>query len=158
MKKVGIICSNESPTVDAIKNYLQDVEVSLIKEYQAEDLSSFDLVVGIQAPDDFADINVHHSLLPAFTGDEPVKQAFLEGVKVTGISFYYAKTGKIIAQYPIFIKSNSHYDEIVEEMQYLEQSLYPVIINSVLKNEFFEIEKFLNTGCSSCGGCKQCSH
>ena len=156
MKKVGIICSNESPTVDAIKNYLQEVEVVCLDSTNTQE--NFDLVVGLQVPDELVDINVHHSLLPAFTGDEPVKQAFLEGVKVTGISFYYTKTGKIIAQYPIFIKSNSHYDEILEEMQYLEQSLYPVIIKSILKNEFFEIEKFLNTGCSSCGGCKQCSH
>lgn len=156
MKKVGIICSNESPTVDAIKNYLQDVEVVCLDGTNTQE--KFDLVVGLQVPDEYVDINVHHSLLPAFTGEEPVKQAFLEGVKVSGISFYYAKTGKIIAQYPIFIKSNSHYDEILEEMQYLEQSLYPVIIKSILKNEFFEIEKFLNTGCSSCGGCKQCSH
>lgn len=158
MKKLAIIYSTYTPTIEAIKNYLQEVDVvCLSKEKALSSRDGFDLVAGLDVDDSFVDINVHHSLLPSFEGDFPVKQAFLEGVKVTGISFYYTNPKKIIAQYPLFIKASSHYDEILQEMQYLEQSLYPLILDKILKNECFEISKLVNGGCSNCGDCGKCT-
>ena len=97
--------------------------------------------------------------MPAFSDNEPVKEAFLAGVKVTGITFYYTNPERIIAQYPIFISNFSHYDDIERELEYLEQTIYPLILEKILRNEPFEIRKLLTKGCSgNCGGCDSCKH
>jgi folate-dependent phosphoribosylglycinamide formyltransferase PurN len=98
-------------------------------------------------------------LLPAFNSKEPVKDAILAGVKVTGITIYYTKSKIIIAQYPVFINNNTHYDELVQELDYIEQTLFPLVIQKVLNNEPFEVRALLNKSCSgNCGGCSGCSH
>ena len=102
---------------------------------------------------------MHYSLLPAFKSEEPLRDALIAGVKVTGLTFYYTNPEKIITQYPIFISGFSHYDEIERELNYLEQTIYPLILEKILKNEPFEIRNLLTKGCSgNCGGCSGCSH
>lgn len=160
MKKVAIIYSEYTPVIDAIISYLKDFKVKTFNSYTQE-LSDFDLIVNMNYKNEIPEnhINVHYSLLPAFQGDEPVKQAFLAGVKVTGITFYYTKPQKIIAQYPIFISNFSHYDDVERELTYLEQTIYPLILEKILKNEPFEIRNLLSKGCSgNCGGCSSCKH
>ena len=104
-------------------------------------------------------ISCHHSLLPAFNCDEPEKEAVLSGVKVTGITVYYQNTGKIIAQYPVFIKNDTHYDNLKQELTYLEQTLLPIVAEKIIKNEPFELSKIINKNCNgACGGCSSCSH
>ena len=160
MKKVAIIYSEYTPVIDAIISYLKDFEVKIFDSYTQE-LSDFDLIVNTNYKNEISEnhINVHYSLLPAFQGDEPVKQAFLVGVKVTGITFYYTNPQRIIAQYPIFISNFSHYDDVERELAYLEQTIYPLILEKILKNEPFEIRNLLSKGCSgNCGGCSSCKH
>ncbi len=160
MKKVAIIYSEYTPVIDAIISCLKDFEVKAFDSYTQE-LSDFDLIVNTNYKNEISEnhINVHYSLLPAFQGDEPVKQAFLVGVKVTGITFYYTNPQRIIAQYPIFISNFSHYDDVERELAYLEQTIYPLILEKILKNEPFEIRNLLSKGCSgNCGGCSSCKH
>ena len=160
MKKVAIIYSEYTPVIDAIISCLKDFEVKAFDSYTQE-LSDFDLIVNTNYKNEISGnhINVHYSLLPAFQGDEPVKQAFLVGVKVTGITFYYTNPQRIIAQYPIFISNFSHYDDVERELAYLEQTIYPLILEKILKNEPFEIRNLLSKGCSgNCGGCSSCKH
>ena len=157
MKRIAILTSIHKPVIDAVKalnNCI--VEVFSAPDFDKKD---YDLVIGINYSGDFDGINSHYSLLPAFDGEDEIKQAFLAGVKVTGITFYYTNPFKIIAQYPVFIKSTSHYDDTEREIEYIEQVLYPIIIEKILNNEQFEIQDLLKNGscgnnCSSCGGCR----
>lgn len=159
MKKIVIIYSEYTPTIDAIIARLKDFEVKAVNS--VEEIGACDLLVNTNYDKEIPQnhINVHYSLLPAFSDNEPVKEAFLAGVKVTGITFYYTNPERIIAQYPIFISNFSHYDDIERELEYLEQTIYPLILEKILRNEPFEIRKLLTKGCSgNCGGCDSCKH
>ena len=159
MKKLAIIYSKYTPTIDAIISHLKEFEVKAFDSY--DQVKELDLIANLNYQGEILEnhVNVHYSLLPAFKGDDPVKQAFLEGVKVTGITFYYTNPERIIAQYPIFVSNFSHFDEVERELEYLEQTIYPLILEKILKNEPFEIRRLLSKGCSgSCGGCNSCKH
>lgn len=105
-------------------------------------------------------INIHPSLLPAFKGSaNGIKDAFLAGVKVTGVSVHWVTTdvdgGEIIAQYPVFITNDMHFDEFEAEMHKLEHKLYPVVIEQLLDDKVFDFSDLMKGSCgSSCGGCR----
>lgn len=118
-------------------------------------------------------INIHPSLLPAFKGKEAIKQAFLAGVKISGITIHYVNkeidAGKIIAQYPIFIQNGAHLDEVEAEIHDIEHKLYPLVIEKVLEDKIFDFQDLMKSSCnnkgcgggssdSSSGGCKGCKH
>ena len=165
MKKIAVLYSSYTPTIDAIKFNLDGIaEVDCLCEINENEADKYDLIVLCGYNDIFNKkaINIHHSLLPSFSGENPVKEAVLYGAKVTGLTVYYTNPQKIIAQYPVFITDDAHYDDIVQELNYLEQVIYPVIINKILKNESFEINSIIrsnktNKCLSGCGGCSGCS-
>lgn len=105
-------------------------------------------------------INIHPSLLPAFKGSaNGIKDAFLAGVKVSGVSVHWVTSdvdgGDIIAQYPVFITNDMHFDEFEAEMHKLEHKLYPVVIEKLLEDKVFDFSDLMKSTCgSSCGGCK----
>ena len=166
MKKIVILYKNQSPILDAIKYYLSDHEVECLTTPSGMD--RFDLVVNLDVEYSGEALACHHSLLPAFDSKEPVKDAILAGVKLTGITIYYTKSKKIVAQYPVFINNETHYDDLKQELAYIEQALFPLVIQKILKNEAFEVRALLKSGCgNSCrgvnsdkciGGCSGCSH
>lgn len=162
MKKAAILYSTYTPTIDAIISRLEDVRFDCIQT--GADLDGYDLVVGVGLEDvsgiERNIVNIHHSLLPAFSGEEPVKQAFLAGVKVTGLTIYYTNPEKIIAQYPVFISNDAHFDDVEHEIQYLEQTIYPIVLEKILNGGVFEIKDLLKSGgcASGCGGCGKCNH
>lgn len=152
--------SEDTPVIDAIKYQLKEAVVECFREPN-EITDNFDLVilVNYKGKYELSALGCHHSLLPAFDCKEPVKEALLAGVKVTGITIYKTDTKKIIVQYPVLIAENMHYDELEQELNYLEQTIYPLVAEKVLNNEQFEIKSLLGTGCNgSCGGCSGCSH
>lgn len=159
MKKLALLYSTYTPTIDSIIAHLKDFEVVCLTA--PENLDTYDLVANINYKGEVEQnyVAVHHSLLPAFDSDEPVRDAILVGVKVTGITFYYTNPKKIITQYPIFISNASHYDDVAKELEYLEQTIYPLILERLLENKPFEIRNLLSKGCSgNCGGCNSCKH
>lgn len=168
MKKIAILYKNQSPILDAIKYYLSDYEVECLTTPSGMD--KYDLVINLGVEYDGEALACHHSLLPAYDTREPVKDAILDGVKVTGITIYYTKSKKIVAQYPVFINNDTHYDELKQELAYVEQTLFPLVIQKIVNNEPFETRTLLNSGCNgSCGdkgissnkcigGCSGCSH
>ena len=159
MKKVAVLYSKHSPLIDAIKYHLSDCDIDLLTSH--ENLASYDLIVLSNYNGDFKEngLKCHHSLLPAFNSTEPEKDAMLEGVKVTGITIYSTNPYKIIAQYPVFIHNNMHYDELKQELDYIEQTLFPLVIRKVLNNEPFEVQTLLSKSCSgNCRGCSSCNH
>lgn len=163
MKKIAIIYSSYTPTIDAIKYTLSDCEIDCFDKEISSDVN-YDLVILLDSCIKYKGkaIVCCHSLLPSFENDkEPVKSAILEGVKITGITIYYTNPKKIVAQYPIFINNNVHYEELKQELEYLEQTLFPVVIRKIINNEQFEMRSVLNQNgkcAGSCGGCNSCSH
>lgn len=104
-------------------------------------------------------VNIHPSLLPSFKGRDAIKQAFLSGVKVSGITIHYVDsgidTGKIITQYPVFITNGMHFDEFEEEIHTIEHKLYPIVIEKVLDDKVFDFQDLMRGKCGggNCGGC-----
>jgi len=157
MEKIAILYSQYSPTIDALKYQLHDYEIDC---YDSENNISQNYKIIFSVNYDktcqFNHIRCHHSLLPSFDCNEPEKEAILNGVKVTGITFL--QNNKIIAQYPVFITSDMHYETLKQELDYIEQTLYPIIAEKILKNEPFDIKTILGKSSCCSGGCSGCSH
>ena len=158
MKKLAVLYSEYSPVIDAIKYTLSDCTTDCLTT--ADNTENYDLIICLDNKKAEGNaIACHHSLLPAFDCEEPEKEAILNGVKVTGITIYYPNTKKIIAQYPVFINNDTHYNDLKQELTYLEQTLLPLVAEKILNNEPFDIQKLVNKGCGgNCGGCSSCSH
>ena len=111
-------------------------------------------------------INIHPSLLPSFKGKDAIKQAFLAGVKVTGVTIHWVEksidTGKIIAQYPVFVDNSMSLDELEEEIHAIEHQLYPIVIEKILEDKVFDFQDLMKSSCNnkdSGGGCGgKCGH
>lgn len=112
-------------------------------------------------------VNIHPSLLPAFRGKDAIKQAFIAGVKVSGVTVHYVDKGiddgRIIAQYPVLITNEMHIDEFEEEIHTIEHKLYPIVIDTILEDKVFDFSDLLKgSSCSGggCGGggCSSCNH
>lgn len=102
-------------------------------------------------------INIHPSILPAFKGKDAIQQAFLAGVKVTGVTIHEVDStldgGKIIAQYPVFITQGTHLDELEEEIHTIEHKLYPIVAEKVLDDKVFDFQDLMRSSCSGGGKC-----
>lgn len=158
MKRIAVLYSENTPVLDALISKLENYHYQLMTVFP-DNPDEFDLIVDVNFKDE-AKSNVlkcHYSLLPAFPSDEPLREAFLAGVKVTGITIYYTKSQRILAQYPVFIKNEAHYDEILQEMMYLEQVILPIVVEKILTNEPVDIQSLLK-GSHCSGGCSGCRH
>lgn len=106
-------------------------------------------------------INIHPSLLPAFKGSKNgIKDAFLAGVKVSGVTVHWVTSdvdgGQIIAQYPVLINNETHFDEFEAEIHTIEHKLYPIVIEKILEDKVFNFSDLMRHSCNSgCGGCKK---
>lgn len=159
MKKVAVLYSEYTPVIDAIKCQLKDAEVNTYNSIPTNH-QDFDLIIStnFKTESDISMLKTHYSLLPAFEDDEPVKSAILFGAKVTGLTIFFNNPFKIITQYPLIISNSSHYDNVEQELRYLEQIILPLVAEKILNNEPFEIQSLLknkncNGNCGSCGGC-----
>lgn len=104
-------------------------------------------------------INVHPSLLPAFEGKDAIQRAFLAGVKVSGVTVHWVEksidSGKIIAQYPVFIDNSMHLDEFEREIHAIEHKLYPIVIEKVLDDKVFDFQDLMKSSCHNGGSCSK---
>lgn len=169
MKKVCIVTNDRIDIIESISNMFANADITIIPTL--DDLTeSYDVIALINyfgnVPNEIISnntvLNIHQSLLPSFDTQEPIKDAYLAGVKVTGVTVYmYTNdTNKILAQYPIMIDAYTHYDELEIEIKQLETKLYPLVIKSMLADKVFDIVELLTPttehhcgGCSGCGGC-----
>jgi len=159
MKKAVILYTKYSPVIDAIKHTLSDCEVECVTTPNNTD--NCDVVILSNYNGEYSGnaICCHHSLLPSFDSDEPEKDAIIEGVKVSGITIFFTNPKRIIMQYPVFITNDMHYDDLVKKLNYLEQTLFPIVIKKILNNEPFDIEELSSKKCGNgCGGCGGCNH
>lgn len=149
-----------------IKNQFLPYKENL--EYFRE--NKFDLIVlaGYMRilPDDVLEvmdkvINIHPSLLPAFKGSKNgIKDAFLSGVKVSGVTVHWVTSdvdgGQIIAQYPVLINNETHFDEFEAEIHAIEYKLYPIVVEKILEDKVFNFSDLMRTSCNDgCGGCQK---
>jgi phosphoribosylglycinamide formyltransferase-1 len=77
-------------------------------------------------------INIHPSLLPAFTGLEAWKQAVAAGARETGCTVHYVDsgmdTGEVIAQSRVPVFPSDTPEELHARIQIAEHKLYPAVI------------------------------
>lgn len=173
-----LFASQREDILESVKKQLPNIEIvvcnsvleiSNLKEYDLIALTDYIEGITQEIIDNNRVINVHQSLLPSFPQKSALKDAYLNGVKVFGVSVHNVElveknilSGKIIAQYPVLIDNYTHFDELETEIKQLEQQLYPLVIKSILEDKVFDIVDFLSTpnlahGCSGgCGGCHNC--
>ena len=177
MKKIAIFAKHEKIVCEAIVKYFQNKDIKIIcippmpKEEMFEYFSShdFDLIALCDYAEELEPkvielgrfINLHPSLLPAFKGKDAMTRAFTSGVKVSGITVHWITNelggGKIIAQYPVLIGNQTHFDEFKNAMQDLECKIYPIVIEKVLEDKVFDFNDLFSGGCGeNCGGCGGC--
>jgi phosphoribosylglycinamide formyltransferase-1 len=74
-------------------------------------------------------INVHPSLLPAFTGLHAIEQALAYGVKVFGVTVHFVDegcdSGPVILQRSLELPGARDPDEVLQALRPLEHSLLP---------------------------------
>jgi phosphoribosylglycinamide formyltransferase-1 len=89
-------------------------------------------------------INIHPSLLPAFTGVSSYRQAFEFGVKTTGVTVHLVEaavdSGPICAQEVFDIGDCKSVDEVERRGLAIEHRLFPETLKWVLP-EAFSVEK-----------------
>lgn len=164
-KKLAILESENTEIIAAVKNYFmnKDVEIRIINTVA----EGFDLVVltgfetSVECRRNVKILNIYPSLLPAFKGGDAIKNTFLEGVKVGGVTVHEVNKdefyGRILAQYPVLIGNTTHIDEFKAELIAIVKTLYPVVIESVLNDKVFDFSDMFKSSCSgNCGGCGNC--
>lgn len=74
-------------------------------------------------------LNVHPSLLPAFTGAHPIQDAWEWGVRVSGVTIHFATEdldmGPIVIQRPVEITADDTVESFEEKIHLVEYAIYP---------------------------------
>lgn len=166
MKTFAVVDSENKGIIETIRKYFGGNIPVLSKDagfdgYDLIVLTGYD--VSFHKPQNSRVINLHPALLPSFQGEDALKKAFLSGVKVSGVTVHEVEEdnfyGRIIAQYPVLIGLTTNFCDYVQEVEIIAQKLYPLVIDSIIKDRGFDFHHLLNRGCtSSQNGCGNCSH
>jgi len=77
-------------------------------------------------------VNIHPSLLPAFPGLHPQRQALAAGVKFSGCTVHFVRaevdTGPIIAQAVVPVEDGDDEDRLADRILAAEHILYPLAV------------------------------
>lgn len=83
-------------------------------------------------------LNIHPSLLPAFSGKEAIKQAYEYPVKITGCTIHLVDegcdTGPIIAQEAVCIENDDTLESLTEKVHEREHQLYIKVLQWISDN------------------------
>ena len=78
-------------------------------------------------------INIHPSLLPAFKGSNAIKEAIMNGSKITGCSVHYVEpevdSGSLIMQAALSISNEDTIETITMKIHLLEHKILPLSIS-----------------------------
>ncbi len=114
-----------------------DAEISRgIDEYEAEliVLAGFMKVLQPQFVQKYRNriVNIHPSLLPAFPGAHPLRDALAYGVKVSGATIHFVDegldTGPIIAQVSVPVYDSDNEESLHARIQIEEYKIYPQVV------------------------------
>ena len=90
-------------------------------------------------------INVHHSFLPAFTGQRPYHQAFDRGVKLIGASSHYVTAGldegPIIEQDVVRISHRDRVEDLIQKGRDLEKIVLSRAVRWHIEHRILVYEK-----------------
>jgi phosphoribosylglycinamide formyltransferase 1 len=82
-------------------------------------------------------LNIHPSLLPAFSGAHAVPEALAFGVKLTGVSVHFVDEevdhGPIIAQEAVRVIDGDTESTLHSRIQKVEHELYPKVVAAFVK-------------------------
>jgi len=88
-------------------------------------------------------INLHPSLLPSFPGQSGIRDAFLYGVRITGVTVHLVDEqvdhGPILAQEAVEILEGDTLESLEERVHRVEHRLYPATIDRWLKEGDFSL-------------------
>jgi phosphoribosylglycinamide formyltransferase-1 len=107
---------------------LRDAQVGLVA------LAGFMRILDIDFVEAWSDrmINIHPSLLPAFPGLHPQRQALAAGVKFSGCTVHFVRvavdTGPIIAQAVVPVEDGDDEDRLAARILAAEHRLYPLAL------------------------------
>ncbi len=80
-------------------------------------------------------VNIHPSLLPAFPGLHPQRQALAAGVKFSGCTVHFVRaavdTGPIIAQAAVPVEDGDDEGRLAERILAVEHRLYPLAVRLI---------------------------
>jgi phosphoribosylglycinamide formyltransferase-1 len=122
-----------------------EVEVTALLREQAVDLVCLAGYMRLLS-DSFVDafpgriLNVHPSLLPAFPGTHPQRQALEHGAKVSGATVHFVDRtldgGPIVAQEAVPVEDDDTEDTLSLRILSAEHRLYPRAVRLVLDGEY----------------------
>ena len=151
--QIPLIISNTTETKDIARNFgikfvhlpkdtgnkeeVEKKEIALLKKENIDTvvLARYTQILTKQFVAEFPNkiINIHHSFLPAFIGNNPYQQAYKRGVKIIGATSHYVTenldAGPIIEQDTARI---SHRDS-VEDLKRKGQELERVVLSRALR-------------------------
>jgi phosphoribosylglycinamide formyltransferase 1 len=85
-------------------------------------------------------INIHPSLLPSFTGTDPIRRAWDHGVKITGVTVHVVDEmvdhGRILAQEPVRIMPEMTLEELEDKIHRTEHVLYTRTLRDFLAGKY----------------------
>lgn len=164
-KRLAIMDSNNKEIIEAIKKYFigKDVEISVLTSI--EDGYNLIVLTGFESEicsiENCKVLNLYPALLPSFAGGDAIKNSFLSGIKVGGVTVHEVCQdgfyGRILAQYPVLIGISTHIDEYTQELIAVSKKLYPPVIDAVLNDRVFDFTDLFKSSCGgNCGGCGTC--
>jgi phosphoribosylglycinamide formyltransferase-1 len=118
--------------------------VAKIKEYNPDltVLAGFMRLLTPIFTENIKAVNIHPSLLPLFKGKDGIKESFLSGMKVGGVSVHFVTTemdsGEIVAQECVPILDSDTLETYTARVHEKEHDLYPRAILKVLDIKKFE--------------------
>jgi phosphoribosylglycinamide formyltransferase-1 len=84
-------------------------------------------------------INIHPSLLPAFSGKDAMGQALQYGVRVSGVTVHFVDegmdTGPIIYQQAVDVDMDETKDTLAQKIQAVEHEAYPKLVKACMDGE-----------------------
>ena len=90
-------------------------------------------------------INIHPSLLPSYKGGSAIKDALLNGSKITGCSVHFVEeevdSGKLIIQAALSILKDDNVETLSKKIQFLEHKILPQSISHagfLIRSNFME--------------------
>ena len=117
------------PVTPENKTEQEKKELALLKENQIDVivLARYMQILSGQFVDEYPNgiINIHHSFLPAFSGNDPYRQAYDRGVKIIGATSHYVTKelddGPIIEQDIIRITHKDTVNDLIRKGRDLER-------------------------------------
>ena len=130
-------------TLRAGKSNLDLYDLALVRVLEEHSIdyvvvAGFPRIVGTETVHAYPDriVKVHHSLLPAFPGLDPVTDALEHGVKQTGVTVHLIgrelEIGPIVSQQPLEIHDGETWHSLVERIHQLELQMLPAAVRALV--------------------------